>query len=758
MRLRALAYYIVTMGVFSVMIYFIIQNGEKQEVEKVTKFVPQLEASTWDQFKETYHHNVTHPLAILLLQIITIIIVARFFGFICKKIRQPQVVGEMAAGIFLGPSFIGTYVPEFSSFLFPAESLPNLQFLSQIGLILFMFVVGMELDLRLLQNRAHEAVVISHASIIIPFAMGMGLAYYMYLDFAPENVKFLSFSLFMGIAMSITAFPVLARIIQERGLTKTRVGAIAITCAAADDVTAWCLLAVVIAVVKAGSFLSALYTILIAIVYVIIMLKLVRPFLKKMGDAFAHKEGLSKPVVAIFFITLLLSSYATEVIGIHALFGAFMAGVIMPSNMSFRAIFIEKVEDVSQVLLLPLFFVFTGLRTQIGLINNTEMWTVCGLIILVAVSGKFLGSALSARFVGQSWRDSLVIGALMNTRGLMELVVLNIGFDLGVLSPGVFSMMVIMALVTTIMTGPLLDIINWFSKTEAPSKKIPDRIKEHRKFRILVSFGNPERGKNMLQIANCFIKKTYNNSNVTALHLSPSNELNQFNTPEYENDSFQPIREEAERLKMPVFTMFKPAQDIDREIVNTANNGNFDLTLIGAGHSIYEGTFLGKILGFTTRIINPERLYDTITGKEKLFANSVFDERTRQMIKSVKSPVGIYVNKNFHKADHVFIPIFSLSDSFLLIYAQKLIHNNESRVSIFDVTGAIKVNPELKEAIRSIEHASPQHIALYNDRKIEKDFLSNQDLMLISMDSWQKAIESQSVWLANTPSALIIKP
>ncbi|MFI5203514.1 MAG: cation:proton antiporter [Flavobacteriales bacterium] len=753
---RALSYYVVTMSVFSILIYFIIQNGEKQEAEKVTKFVPQLEASTWDQFKETYHHNVTHPLAILLLQIITIIVVARIFGFICKKIGQPTVIGEIAAGIFLGPSFIGTYVPEFSSFLFPVESLPNLQFLSQIGLILFMFVIGMELDLNVLKNRAHEAVVISHASIIIPFAMGMFLAYYMYMEFAPENVKFLSFSLFMGIAMSITAFPVLARIIQERGLTKTRVGTIAITCAAADDITAWCILAVVIALVKAGSFISALYTILIAIVYVIMMLRVVRPFLKKMGDAYAHKEGLSKPVVAIFFITLLLSAYATEVIGIHALFGAFMAGVIMPANLNFRTIFIEKVEDVALVLLLPLFFVYTGLRTQIGLINDIHLWQMCGLIILVAVTGKFLGSAFSARFVGQSWRDSFIIGALMNTRGLMELVVLNIGYDLGVLSPEVFAMMVIMALVTTLMTGPLLDLINWFSKSK-PST-IPTAIKEQRKFRILVSFGNPERGKNMLQISNCFIKKSYNNSNVTALHLSLSNELNQFNTPEYENDSFEPIRAEAEKLKMPVFTLFKPTVDIDREIVNTANNGNFDLTLIGAGHSIYEGTLLGNILGFTTRIINPERLYDTLTGKEKLFANSVFDERTRQMIKSVKSPVGIYVNKDYKKSDHVFIPVFSLSDSFLLIYAQKLIHNNESRVSILDVTGAIKVNPELKETIRSIEQIAPNHIALYSERKIEKDFLAAQDLMLISLDSWQKAIETQSVWLTNTPSALIIKP
>jgi Kef-type K+ transport system membrane component KefB len=229
-------------------------------------------------------------------------------------------------------------------------------------------------------------------------------------------------------------------------------GAIVITCAAADDITAWCILAAVIAIVKAGSFVSALYIIALAALYVLLMLKVVRPFLKRVGDLNATKEKLSKPIVAIFFLALVMSAYATEIIGIHALFGAFMAGVIMPENTKFRNVFIEKIEDVSLVLLLPLFFVFTGLRTQIGLLNDPYHWLIAGFIVAVAVVGKFFGSALAARFVGQSWKDSLSIGALMNTRGLMELVVLNIGYDLGVLTPEVFAMMVIMALLTTFMT------------------------------------------------------------------------------------------------------------------------------------------------------------------------------------------------------------------------------------------------------------------------------------------------------------------
>lgn len=755
-KYKNLVFYVGTIGLFSVLMYFIVQKGELLEVQKITEVLPKLSLSNWEQFKETYSHNITHPLAILLLQIITIISVARFFGFICKKIGQPTVIGEILAGIFLGPSFVGYYFPEFSHFLFPEQSLGNLQFLSQIGLILFMFVIGMELDLKVLKNKAHESLVISHASIIIPFAMGMGLAYFIYTNFAPDNVNFISFSLFLGIAMSITAFPVLARIVQERGLSKTKIGSIVITCAAADDITAWCLLAAVIAIVKAGTFVSAIYTIILAVGYVLAMLLLVRPFQKKLGDIYSNKESLSKPIVAVFFVTLLVSSYATEVIGIHALFGAFLAGVIMPSTMSFRNIFIEKVEDVSLVLLLPLFFVFTGLRTQIGLLNDPYLWKVCAVIILVAVAGKFLGSALSAKFVGQNWRDSLIIGALMNTRGLMELVVLNIGYDLGVLTPEVFAMMVIMALVTTIMTGPALDVINKFIP-EKHKPESPLEVQEERKYRILIPFGNSQNGAKMLRLGHSFIKKSVSNASITAMHLAPSNEINQYNTVEYERNSFAPVKKESNKLGISFVSLFKPTQDVEKEIALAANTGNFDLTIIGIGQSVFQGTLLGKVLGFTTKIINPERLYGTLTGREKLFENTVFDERTKQILKTIKVPLGVFVNKNFEKADTVFIPVFSVKDSFLLVYAQKLISNNGSMISILDVTGTIKQNPEMKEAIRLIELTAPNHIALFNQNKIEKEFLIRQDLMLISIESWQNAIETQSIWLSGAPSTLIIK-
>ncbi|HMX38282.1 MAG TPA: cation:proton antiporter [Ferruginibacter sp.] len=446
-------------------IYWILKQGKALQDPALTSRQVQQDGqsaahSYFQEFTGSFSTHISEPIAVLLLQIIVIILFARLFGFLFKKIGQPAVIGEIVAGIVLGPSILGAYFPAATGFLFPAASLGTLSFLSQIGLILFMFIIGMELDLKSIGKQAYDAVIISHASIIIPYTLGMALAYFIYKDYAPANTSFLSFSLFMGIAMSITAFPVLARILKERGLTRSRLGAMVLTCAAADDLTAWCILAAVIALVKSGSSISAIYTILLAVVYVLLMLKVIRPALKKLEHIYHNKEAKRTAVMAFLFVMLIISAYTTSIIGIHSLFGAFMAGVVMPPSFDFRKIVTDKIEDISIVLLLPLFFVITGLRTQIGLLNDGHLWVTFGWILLVALAGKFGGSALAAKIVGQSWKDSLSIGILMNTRGLMQLIVLNIGYDLGVLTPEMFAMMVLMALVTTFMTGPALDLIN----------------------------------------------------------------------------------------------------------------------------------------------------------------------------------------------------------------------------------------------------------------------------------------------------------
>lgn len=753
-NLRNSIFYVGVIGGFSLLMYWIILLGIKLEAGRNLK-IPTSDKSQWAEFLDSLLKNLHHPLALLLAQIVTIIFVARIFGWICIKIKQPAVIGEMIAGIVMGPSLIGMYFPEFSAALFPAESLGNLQFLSQIGLILFMYIVGMEIDMKILRNKAHDAVVISHASIIIPFVLGMGLAYFIYDEFAPADVQFTSFGLFAGIAMSITAFPVLARIVQERGIHKTKLGTIVITCAAADDITAWCILAVVIAIVKAGSFGSAIYTVLLALGYVFLMIKVVRPFLKRIGDLYATSEKLSKPIVAIFFLTLVVSSYLTEIIGIHALFGAFIAGAIMPENIRFRNLFIEKVEDVALVLLLPLFFVFTGLRTQIGLLNEPYLWKIAGLIFVVAVVGKFVSSTLAAKFVGQNWKDSLSIGALMNTRGLTELVALNIGYDLGVLSPELFSMMVIMALATTFMTGPTLDLINWLFKSSKEEKEEDVILKN--KYRILLSFDRPESGRALLKVADGLTNKRAENSEITAMHFLPSEELHHYNTDIYETEKFKDVVEESVALNRNITTMFKASADIDNEIVSVANKSKHDLLLVGIGQSIYQGSLLGRVLGFTTRIINPEKILNTVTGKENILESAPFDDGTRQIIAKSQIPVGILIDKDLTDINSIFIPLFSLKDWDLVQnYVQKFIQNIDARIVILDVEGKIMADLDTKEKIRLMEQAAPNQLSLRKEQSLEIDFLKQQDLMLISIDGWKHLMDTKSPWLTNIPSTLII--
>lgn len=741
-NLKQNIFYLIIISVFSSLIYWTLQQGKSLQVGREIHVVNS-NGDNFQEFIDSLIHNITHPLAILLIQIVTIIFVARFFGWVCKKIGQPSVIGEIIAGIALGPSFFGHYFPELSTVLFPATSLDNLKFLSQIGLIFFMYVVGMELDLKVLKNKAHEAVIISHASIIIPFALGMLLAYTIYTEYAPANIEFLSFALFLGIAMSITAFPVLARIVQERGLHKTKLGAMVITCAAADDITAWCILAGVIAIVKAGSFVSSLYIIALSVIYVMAMVMLVKPFLRKIGDMYDTHEKITKPVVAIFFLTLLISSYLTEIIGIHALFGAFVAGVIMPDNMKFRTIFIEKIEDVSLVILLPLFFVFTGLRTEIDSLNSSELWKVCGLIILVAVTGKFIGSALTAKFVGQNWRDSLTIGALMNTRGLMELVVLNIGYDLGVMTKEVFAMMVIMALATTFMTGPALNIIDFIFKKTSKIKidTTPD-------FSVLLSFDNPEDSRSLFKVANNFISRESENAKVTALYISSSNEINPYKIEEYEKESFKPILKEANKVDRKVQTIFKASHDIDSDVVEIAKKGKFNLTLVPMGTNIFEGTFFGKILGITSKIINPENLLNTFTGKENLFNISYFDDSTQAIINKTETPLGILLNKGLTKTEQISIILFNKNDEFLIDYVKRLKRCSQAKISIFDTYNILNEN-------NGVSHPN---VTTYQTSKPEKDFLHEQDLVILSIESWQKLLDTQSAWLNQTPSLLIIKP
>jgi Kef-type K+ transport system membrane component KefB len=398
-------------------------------------------------------------LGIVIVQIAVILIFANLIGYGLTKIKQPFVIGEIVAGILLGPSFLGRISPSVSGALFPENSLNILAILSQIGLILFMFAIGAELDLQAVRKRLRGLLFISQFSMVVPFAMGLGVAYFLYDQFAPHNVPFSGFALFIGISMSITAFPVLARMVKERGLSHTNIGITALSCAAINDIVAWCLLAAVVAVVRKGSVISSFHTILLCLCYVVVMLLVVRPILRRTLKNSAKANKVDRGSMAGILVLLLLSSWVTESIGIHALFGAFFAGLILPGTADFSKTIINNIGHLGMVLLLPLFFVVSGLRTRIDIMNDSHTLIIGSIVILTAIAGKLGGTALAARLARYSLKDSLSIGALMNTRGLMELIVLNIGYDLGVFTSGMFTIMVLMALVSTMMTFPILDLI-----------------------------------------------------------------------------------------------------------------------------------------------------------------------------------------------------------------------------------------------------------------------------------------------------------
>ena len=449
-------YYLVLLVVFAVGLWLVLSRGSnlKPSTEATDVVTPVSASSSTQQTVET-----RSPVSVLLLQMVVIIIFARLFGALFQRIGQPPVMGEMVAGITLGPSVLQVFWPQASAFLFPQSSMGTLGVLSQVGVVLFMFVVGMELDLQHLRERASTAIMVSHASIVVPFLLGAGLALSLYPALGTPNTSFTPFALFMGIAMSITAFPVLARILKDRGLTETPLGTMAIACASIDDVTAWCTLAFVIAIVKSTGLVSALWTIAFTFLFIVLMLTLIRPGLEMLLVKRIQNTSYSRIIMAGILAFCLASAWFTETIGIHALFGGFLAGAVMPSTPGVQSFLKEKIEAFSSAALLPLFFVFTGLRTQVTLLNDWTGWFMCLAIIGVAVVGKLGGSMLMARWTKMSWRDSFAIGSLMNTRGLIELVVLNIGYELGILSARIFVMMVIMALVTTFMTAPLLSLV-----------------------------------------------------------------------------------------------------------------------------------------------------------------------------------------------------------------------------------------------------------------------------------------------------------
>ncbi|NPC74093.1 cation/H(+) antiporter [Corallococcus sp. AB004] len=641
-----------------------------------------------------------HMLAQLLVQLIVIIAVSRLIGRGARWLGQPLVIAEVVAGIALGPSLLGWLAPGAMHWLFPPESMPFLKMLAEVGLVLFMFLIGLELDPKLLKGRGHASVAISHSSIVVPFALGAAAgALWLYKSLSSPDVPFSSFVLFMGVSMSITAFPVLARILTERGLMQSKLGAIAIACAAVDDVTAWCILAFVVSLVRASDLAHAGLTTLFALLYIAFMLLLVKPFLARLGARVANREGLTQNVVAITLVLLLGSAWTTEYIGIHSLFGAFMFGAVIPKEGGLAVALAEKLEDVAVVLLLPVFFAFSGLRTQLGLLATPEAWLTCGVIIVLACLGKFGGSAVAARLTGLRWREAGAIGILMNTRGLMELIVLNLGLDLGVISPTLFTMMVIMALVTTFMTTPFLRLL--YSPEEQARDQLlgaPEPALPPSAYTVLLCVSHGQAGPGMAVLSRA-LSGERNEANLYALHLlSPERSLKargeSLDPTAASSGALAPLVGRAEKLGLSVRTLSFVSSEPARDICRTAQAKRADLVLLG--------------------------------WHKPLFSQTVLGGTVHEVMQEAGGTVAVLVDRGLSQVRRVLVPfVGSRHDRAALGLARRLVKQAGAEVTVLHVTspegsGAGRAQVEelfpadegASVKLKVVRHASPEEAAL----------------------------------------------
>jgi len=707
---RNLYFFILLLIIAFVTAWLSFSNGSAMESSAMTGVIQQETASGGIYLRQFTDKLMESP-GMLIMQLIVIMVFARIMGYLFQLISQPIVVGEIIAGLILGPSVLGALFPNTFNFLFAEQSIDVLQQFSQLGLIFFMFIIGMELDLLSFRKSANKAFVISAASIVIPFISGILLAYYLYREFSLGNVNFMSFALFMGTTMCITAFPVLARIVQERKLTKQPVGIMAITVAAIGDVVAWCILAVVIAIVKSGGISHSFLIIALSIGYILFMFHVVKPVMRRVGQVYASREAMVKPIVALVFLLILVSALVTEAIGIHALFGAFMAGVIMPENINFKRIFTEKIEDISLVILLPLFFVSTGLRTEIGLINTVHLWMICIIITIVAVIGKFGGTLLAARYVGLSWNHSLTLGVLMNTKGLMELIILNIGYELGILGPEIFTMLIIMAIITTILTGPGLSFVE---------KIRPGRIKQaatEDAFKVMLSFANPKTGASLLKLTNHLISKYALDTRFTALHISPRSDLSPDDARLFEKESFVPIKSIARAHNLALSTIYLNTNDVYGEILRTSRAEKPDFLILGSARTVFSRDILGGIL---KRIIH-EAPCDVL----------VFNER------------------NFKDIQSVLLVYFGNGDDYVFDYARMLNHESGKK---FYAYHRVLENKESSDVLSN----SGIPFETVPGSILQPAFLTGIDLVIVSESNWKALEDKQNLPVDQFPSLLII--
>jgi Kef-type K+ transport system membrane component KefB len=415
----------------------------------------------------TKQREVEKTFAAFFVAVAIVMLAARFLGVLFARFGQPRVMGEVTAGILLGPTLLGKVLPGVEATIFPTDITPYIAVAANLGLIFYMFLVGLELDPAQLKGRVTRAAVISNGSVTFAMLLGISVAVPIYALVGPDK-PFLGFALFMGVTMSITAFPVLARILVERRMVKRPLGATALACAAMDDVTAWFLIALATAVAVGGGGGGVLVKIALVVVFAIFMFTVIRRLLLRASAAFDEAGRVPVGWIVAIFAGILMSAFITEAIGIAIIFGAFIMGAVMPRHAGLTEDVTRRIEDFVVTLLLPLFFAATGLRTNLFLLDRPALWLLTIALIAVAMTGKLVGATALARFTGLPWRQSMVVGTLMNTRGLTELIVLNLALEKGVISEALFASLVIMALFTTFLTGPLLKRLDPQNRFGAP--------------------------------------------------------------------------------------------------------------------------------------------------------------------------------------------------------------------------------------------------------------------------------------------------
>lgn len=698
-------------------------------------------SSAFKGFSLTVEEHFSSTIGRLLMQIIVILTVARSMGWLLNKINQPTVIGEIIAGIMLGPSLLGAIWPEAFELIFPESSLGNIKLLSHFGLILFMFAIGMELNMSDIKQSLRKSLIISHAGIAIPFVLGMlgGLATYS--SYASGHTSFLPYILFLGISMCITAFPVLARIIQERRMGQTHLGALSLSAAAASDITAWLMLAAVMAIAQSGSMKSSLFNLLFLIVYLLICFGILRPLFKMLGKIFNNQEILSKTMVSFIFVLLLLSSFVTELLSMHALFGAFMLGLIMPENVKFRKIMTEKVEDVSLSLFLPLFFVSTGLQTHLGLLNTPELWWLTIGFTVIAIVGKVGGTYMAARVCGEGKKDSLYLGAFMNTRGLMELVVLAIGQEMGILPPLIFTILVMMTIITTFMTTPLIHFIGLVFRFE--KKKAHENELLINKENVLISFGRASTGARLLRAADLLTRRYDYQPQVTALHLTVGQDVNQMDAEVYEQRSFGPVIEESKRLDVKLRTKYFAVQDKpEAEIVHFFNQGGYRMLLVGAGINLSNRKSDREAMQARSKLKRKLGPMGIATPKAISQAFDLLRDKMHYFVSETEKSVAVLVDRGFSDVKSVLLLVERKEDANLLDYARAIATNKHAELEIKSPSTQVEI------AVASDEQI--------NYSPVNKELLAKYDFLVLSYNYWQTFAQEQKESLSLIPSTLII--